>query len=443
MDIDPTKLGNKSFSRSDLAIEGWPELRYDEISCECAEIAEHAHHVLFALLYGYDIPRWGLYQEEVVDPVKGRIFNHKSAEMAVITLSYAEYYGGLERIALILFRQFESYGQSFWEVVALRPKFYIMLAAKIQNSELYSESLRHLITQNRPQERRIMHYTPAHERTRVNDIDRRSAPEVLGMTPHEYSKRFQSRLDELDSTLRLLELQLLQLQLHTHDYWYDRFRKHASTILDLLSANERHFPHRTVDQKTGERYFFLARSLWGQWLVQQLAGQKVYSTGRGQDRAEPAGPFNTTCRKIVEAAASEDPSSVIGYKCASRLSSLFRLGSEHQPERRVKKILDEVVREAARRIEHAFFPNRIRIETGPEGQKTEDFVTWRQCRYAEVGKNFTYLAVNDSDLPWEREWDGPSALPEVDRAEASEEWLEAVGLVDDVLPTMWQELLAG
>ncbi|KAI6817896.1 hypothetical protein KC340_g17532 [Hortaea werneckii] len=396
-------------------------------------------------------------KEEVVDPAKGRVFNHEIAEMAVITLSYAKYYGGLERIAPILFRQFESYGQSFWEDVALRPKFYIMLATKTQNSELYSESLRHLITQKRPQERRVMHYTPAHERTRVNDIDRRSAPEVLGMTPDEYSKRFQPRLDELDPTLRLLEIQLLQLQLHTYEYWYDRFRKRASTsLLDLLSANERTFPHHTADLKAAERYDFLARSLWGQWLVQQLAGQKVYATGMGNGRAEPGGPFNTTCRKIVEAAASEDPSSIIGYKCASRLSSLFRLGSEYQPERRVqfrlgseyqpeqrvKKILDEVVREAASRIEYAFFPSRNRIETGPEGQKTEDFVTWRQCRYAEVGKNFTYLAVRDSDLPWEWEWDEPSALPEVDRAEASEKWLEAVGLVDDVLPMSWQELFA-
>ncbi|KAI7457902.1 hypothetical protein KC351_g18441, partial [Hortaea werneckii] len=296
----------------------------------------------------------------------------------------------------------------------LRPKFYIMLAAKIQNPELYSEALRHLVTQNRPQgwNRRIKHHTPSHERTR--DLDRRSAPEVLGMTADEYAERFQSRLDELDLLLHKLEYSLLSLQLHTYQYPYDRFIHRAgTTFLNLLSVKARAFPRRPVDDKATE------------------------------SRAEPAGPFNATCRKIVEAAASDDPSRVIGYKCTSRLSSIFRLGFQYQAKRQVKEILDELVREAARKIEYAFFPNVTRIERGPEGQKTEDFIRWRQCRYAEVGKNFTYLAVNDSDFPWETEWDAPPTLPEVDRSKASEEWLEAVGLVDDVLPTVWQELLAG
>ncbi|KAI7264320.1 hypothetical protein KC345_g8851 [Hortaea werneckii] len=444
LDIHPTRFGDKSFPRSDLAMEGWPEIYYDEVLSKGAGIEEHAHHALFALLYGYDIPRWSLRQEEVVDPANDSVFNHASAAMAVIILSYAEYYGGSERVAPLLLRQFESYGQSFWEDVALRPKFYIMFAAKIQNSELYSEALRQLVTQNRPQgwNPRIKHHTPSRERTR--DLDPRPAPEVLGMTADEYADRFQSRLGELDLLLHELEYNLLSLQLHTYQYPYDRFLHRAGTsFLNLLSVKGRAFPKRPADVKAAERYDFLARSLWGQWLVQQLAGQVVYCTARGDGRAEPAGPFNTTCRRNVEAAASDDPSRVIGYKCASRLSSIFRLGFQYQAERQVKNILDEVVREASRKIEYAFFPNVTRIERDPEGQKTEDFIRWRQYRYAEVGKNFTYLAVNDSDFPWGTEWDAPPTLLEVDRSKASEEWLEAVGLVDDVLPTMWQELLAG
>ncbi|KAI7028419.1 hypothetical protein KC355_g29 [Hortaea werneckii] len=201
---------------------------------------------------------------------------------------------------------------------------------------------------------------------------------------------------------RRLEHHLLQLQLHTYEYWYDHFRKRASTsLLNLVSVKGRTHPKRSANAKAWERYDFLARSLWSQWLVQQLAA---------------CGPFQHHL--------SEDRRSgcVRGSEC----------GDRYQAERRVKKILDEVVREAARRIEYTFFPYTNRIETGPEGQKTEDFVTWRQCRYAEMGKNFTYLAVNESDLPWETEWNEPTALPEVDRSETSVEWLEAVGLVEDV-----------
>ncbi|KAI7498574.1 hypothetical protein KC367_g4991 [Hortaea werneckii] len=63
-------------------------------------------------------------------------------------------------------------------------------------------------------------------------------------------------------------------------------------------------------------------------------------------------------------------------------------------------------------------------------RKVIDWVVYRRGRYDEVGKNFSYLGVRNTELPWKREWDEPVTMPEVDRTEASEEWLEAVGLLD-------------
>ncbi|KAI7344996.1 hypothetical protein KC320_g8558 [Hortaea werneckii] len=443
--IDMNALQSKIFPRSDLALDGWPETSYGNIVHNNARIAEHAHHALVALLYGYDIPRWSLYADGLVDEDGEKVFNDETADMAAIILSYAEYYGGLERIAPLLFPQLERFGQSFWRDVALRPKFYIMLATKMQNVDLYSDALRHLVAQNRPKSTEsIMHCTPGHHWSQ--DLDRRTAPKVFGMTSAQYAERFQPDLDALDFKLHQLEHGLLGLQLHEFTYIYARRRYSARThFLNFIRVKGSMRPDRSASAKAWERYEFLARSLWGQWITQQLAGEKVYLNATGKVRADPTGYFNITCRKIVEAAASENPSDLLGYKCASRLSSIFSPGFQFQAERRVKRILDELVREAARTIEAAFFERESNSETMEEGEmkwggetaeeeeptdldRRAEWVVYRRGRYDEVGKNFSYLGVRNTDLPWKREWDEPVTMPEVDRTEASEEWLEAVGL---------------
>lgn len=436
------------FPRSDLALEGWPETNsYGNMVHGNARVAEHAHHALIALLYGYDTPRWSTYANWIVDENGEGVFNHQTADMAAIILSYAEYYGGLERIAPLLFQQLERWGQSFWRDVALRPKFYIMLATKMQNVDLYSDALRHLVAQNRPKPTEsIMHCTPGYYWSQ--DLDTRTAPEVLGMTPAEYAERFQPDLDALDFKLHKLEHDLLGLQLHELTYIYARRRYPARThFLNFIRVKSSMRPDRSANAKAWERYEFLARSLWGQWVTQQLAGEKVYLNARGKVRAHVTDPFNVTCRKILEAAASENPSELLGYKCASRLSSIFSLGFQFQAERRVKRILDDLVREAARTIEEAFFEPESNSETMEEGEmkwggetseegeptdldRMAEWVVYRRGRYDEVGKNFSYLGVKSTDLPWEGEWDEPVTMPEVDRTAASEEWLEAVGLLN-------------
>ncbi|KAI7157993.1 hypothetical protein KC349_g5154 [Hortaea werneckii] len=462
--IDLEERVSKIFPQSDLALEGWPVTNtYRYLVHKNAKVAEHAHHALFALLYGYNIPRWSLNADGLVDEDGKSVFNHETADMAAIILSYAEYYGGLERIAPLLFQHLERWAQYFWLDVALHPKFYIMLATKMQNVDLYSDALRHLVVQNRPKStKNTMQYTPK----TTQDCDKRPAPEVLGMTPAEYAERFQPDLDALDFKLHKLEHDLLGLQLHRFFYSYDRRKYVARThFLNFIRVKGSMRPNRSANAKAWERYEFLARSLWGQWVTQQLAGEQVYLNAMGKVRADPTGPLNVTCRKIVEAAASQDPSRLLGYKCASRLSSIFSLGFQFQTEKRVKRILDELVREAARTIERAFSERELsgvkgsetmgvgettgnwNEEAAGEGDPTGldrsiDWVGYRHGRHDEVGKNFSYLGVKNTDLPWEGMWDSPVTMLEVDRTEAYEKWLEPVGLLDQCVIVYVAELLA-
>ncbi|KAI6819596.1 hypothetical protein KC352_g4713 [Hortaea werneckii] len=305
------------FPQSQLALEGWPETKfYGNTVRNNAKIAEHAHHALVALLYGYDIPRWSIYAGSLVDEDGESVFNHDIAEMAAIILSYAEYYGGLQRIAPLLFQQLEQRGPLLRRSPQSRCP---------ESAEVHRE-----------------HYTPGDQTS--YDCDTRPAVEVLGMTPAEYAERFQTDLDALDYKLHKLEHDLLKLQLHIFYYTYDRQKYLARThFQNFIRVKSSIRPDHSASAKAWERYEFLACFGWGQW-VDPPNSSRVRRY-----------PFNVTCRKILEAAASENPSELLGYKCASRLSSIFSLGFQFQAEKRVKRVLDELVREAARTLGAAFF----------------------------------------------------------------------------------------
>ncbi|GAB1733594.1 hypothetical protein NU195Hw_g1519t1 [Hortaea werneckii] len=392
-------------------------------------MAEFAHRVIFALLYGYDIStealtaRWedpDEYNPRCVSPLR-------STGVIMQILSYAEYYGCFDRI-LPLFRDIVlKEGESLWIDVAERPHFWVQFAMKLQSSKLYCDALRHLVVQNR-QDERTPDWATCNYKQWSFKPDR--APWIiLNMTQEEYTSKFQSALNKLDAVIGRLERKLHQLQLQPYHYRFSCERATArTTSLNFLTRQAKRHPHRSDNAHLWERSEFLARSLWGQWLVQQLHGEYVYTGGgSGKDRSKRAGPFNVICRKIVEASNSEDPSRLVGYKPAERISSIFQLGrgwQKREAERRVKLILDDIVQQAARIVEKAF---EVKERISWDGRMEHRWTT-RRCEYDERDGYITYLQLDEADVPWKGKGSGVQRLPEVDMAEASDEWLEAVGI---------------
>ncbi|KAI6789187.1 hypothetical protein KC361_g8645 [Hortaea werneckii] len=249
------------------------------------------------------------------------------------------------------------------------------------------------------------------------------------MSQEEYTAKFQPALNKLDAILGGLEWDLHKLQLQPYHYRFSCEGATAqTTFLNLLTRQAMRHPHRTENAHIWERSEFLARSLCGQWIVQQLHGSYIYTGGgSGRDRSKGAGPFNVICRKIVEASESKDPSRLVGYKPAERISSIFQLGrgwQKHEAERRVKLILEEIVHQAARLVEEAFEVKEWSVWDGGVEQR---YATHR-CEYDEHDGYSTYLTLDETDVPWKGQKGEVQCLPEVDMAEASDEWLEAVGL---------------
>ncbi|KAI7264317.1 hypothetical protein KC345_g8852 [Hortaea werneckii] len=432
-DVDLLEECSVLFNRSELAPDGWPVLRdsqYSEVSLELhAEMAEFAHRVILAMLYGYDVQAEALtarledpdgFGPQCMSPLR-------SMEVIMHILSYAEYYCCFARIVPLFREILLGKGESLWIDVAERPHFWVQFPMKLQSTKLNCDALRHLIVQNRSDER-TPEWATCNYKERPFNTDR--VPwTILNMSQEEYTARYQPSLNKLDAVIGRLERDLHQLQLQPYHYRFSCERAIArTTFLNFLTRQAKRHPHRSDNAHVWERSEFLARSLWGQWLVQQLHGEYVYTGGgSGRDRSKQAGPFNVICRKIVEASESKDPGQLIGYKPAERISSIFQLGKgwqKREAERRVKLILDEIVQQAAGIVEKAF---EVEEWSFWDGGVEHRFVT-RRCVYDEHDGYFTYLQLGETDVPWKGKEGVVQSLPEVDMAKACDEWLEAVGI---------------
>lgn len=398
-------------------------------------MADFAHRVIFALLYGYEVQAEALTLDQEVflrredfdGFLPGCTSPLRRTETGMQILSYAEYYGCFDRILPVFREHVLEEGEALWEGVAGSPHFFVQFAMKLQDTKLYCDALRHLIVQNRTDER-TLEWATCNYRERPFNPDR--APwTILNLTQEVYTAKFQPAINKLDAFLGGLERNLHRLQLQPYHYRFSCERATAhTTFLNFLSRQGKRHPQRTNNAHLWERSEFLARSLWGQWLVQQLHGEYVYTRApSGRDRSKQAGPFNVICRKIVEASGSQNPSQLVGYKPVERISSIFQLGrggQKQEAERRVKKILDEIVVEAARIVEKAF---EVKEWSVRDGGIEHRYVT-RRCEYDEHEGFFTYLPLDEMDVPWQGKKGAVQSLPEVGMAKARDEWLQAMGI---------------
>ena len=105
---------------------------------------------------------------------------------------------------------------------------------------------------------------------------------AFDISVEEAEATYQPRLEQLQVAVKVLEGKLLRLQLsNTWAEWEgDRYQV-WTTFLNALSFKK---PTRSEGEKTNERSELLARSIYGQWLVQALHGMRVYTNSRGKRR---------------------------------------------------------------------------------------------------------------------------------------------------------------
>ncbi|KAF2764575.1 hypothetical protein EJ03DRAFT_357989 [Teratosphaeria nubilosa] len=266
-------------------------------------------------------------------------------------------------------------------------KWHLHLAIKLRHEKLYFDALRHIITSYKPGDG--------------------IAPHLLGLTEDEFEVGYGQDIKYIqDNIISKLERDLQKLALRKADIDLPVYTHTiCTTFLNMLSFKRKDRPGTA---KALERYDYIARTTYGQYITQHLFGQ------------------------LEAAANSDEPSKIFGAKAVCRISSIFRLGRDGEGEKQVQRILDDLVREAVGHIKEAFDENR--------GHGWGELGKWfRRCEYEKVKERFTYLPLDEGDVPWKGEGEWVAREP-VGRC--GEMWGD-VGRCGEEVGREWLRLLLG
>lgn len=248
------------FQDSSYAQDGWPSQRPAE---NPLDITKKALRVLFSLLHGAQLD---------FDQLIGRATSHKVITpeeytmglcVAVCACAYAEFGDCFDMIRSGAARAIKS-TPNFWTYIYESPGYYMALACKLQDRELYYDALRHRAAQ--------AHELKDWEAFAIDaGIPAEELQEYYGRG-HECMKE---RVEQMKHDIHALQLNTTGVKCHG---WSSGF----TTFLNALQFKD---PDRSDNTKANERFGFLARAIFGQWYTQQLYGVYVYEDVRGNPRA--------------------------------------------------------------------------------------------------------------------------------------------------------------
>lgn len=256
-----------SFPESSLALPGWPKVwpKYHCSTDTNEDESKRAMHVLFALLYGAKLDYeqiCGCYYRSNQDVAR------EILSKVVITCAYAEYWGCLDLIGprLLTVLQSDPY---LWNKVTRLPEIYLALAVKLEDATLYFGALRHSIL------------------SADKSGDWKSLAKISGLDiadlrafyePHlaAQHKEVEPKIETIVENLRTLQLQSMRAK----DYgggWHDA----KTRFLDALPFKPE---DRSEDTKAFESVDYLARAIYGEYLVYKLDGEAVVDSPMGGPR---------------------------------------------------------------------------------------------------------------------------------------------------------------
>ena len=339
-------------------------------------------------------------------------FEHKTiseldqqTNMLVMICAYADYYGCLSYILPIIIDILLDTKHG-WTIVSYHPLRFVALGKKLRSPVLYFESLRFLISQCKKEK----------------DWD--EIGDVLGVTNEEAQSRFKQYVQEQHATMAKVQDDLVRLQLTDCFIVRDRERKDiATTFWNSLIVKKK---NRSDYAKARERYNFIARSSYGQWLTQQLIGEEACLSTRRAQWATSLGGLECVLRNLSAAALWKSPAKIFGHRVVPKMSSMFKLGKKYDSEKYVRQYHEAIIKEAADIIDDAFKHREVELADGT-------VVVKKRCEYDNHADHFAYLPLDESHIPWEDEidWLEVGELPAVSMKKASEDTLNMMGLISE------------
>ena len=294
---------------------------------------------------------------------------------------------------------------TIWQSIAENPDSYAKLAAKLHDRKMCFDALRHLLASG-------------------HNFNLEVAAELLNMTLENLKAHFDPILAKQRDVINKLRDDLHRLQLNTYGIRVDG--EPHTVFTTFLNAIQFKLKDRSDYAKARERSSFIACSIYGRWFAQQLVGARVYESWN-KEKHGATGLFNIACIKLLDAAGSDAPSKLFGYKAPERFGSIFKLGRGYNSDKYIQQELDKLVKQAAGIIEKTF-----EIRTEVEEVRSADKVTTYRCSEynAQGTRGFTYLPLDEEDVPWNREhaWDAVPERQVVNVIKISEQWLDTLGM---------------
>ena len=379
---------------------GFPSRTY---ASNILSYAQDLYRIMFAMLYDILVPASALllghqspYEREDQFPLKSL---NGSISYISSLLCLAKSYGALPYITEA-FRKMLLARREFWKEVGEWPEAWHAFAIQLQWRKLYFDTKRHILA------------------GRWRDLT--EACQILGMTREELKDTAEACAVSLAPKVNKLERDLLRLQLTTQVWHCNRVDEVASTSFFQM------LKHRASDRsdhaKLNERADFIAQAIFGEWLIKHIsAGEDLFTNCSYALRASISNGLNQACADLAEARTAKDATKIFGYKVTTRLSSMFKLNGR-AGEARVRRILEELVGKASRIIEEAF-------EVRDEEQADHTVLTYRRARWEGGRGNFTYMALDESDVPWQV-WDVvASEVLQPDTTKASKAFLKVLEML--------------
>lgn len=385
-----------SFPESSLALPGWPKVwpKHHRSTDANEDESKRAMHILFALLYGAKLDCeqiCGCYYKPSEDIAR------EILSKAVITCAYAEYWGCLDLIGPRLLTVLHS-DPDFWKKVSDFPEIYLALAVKLEDAKFYFCALRHGILS-------ACESGEWESLAEVSDLDITDLRAFYEPHLAAQHKEVEPKFETIVGNLRKLQLQSMRAK-HYGGGWHDAKTRSLDTLPFIPED-------RSEDTKAFESVDYLARAIYGEYLVYKLDGEAVVDSPMGGPRVYikryvPTIPHNirisintdidyrdpsaSLVQDIVEAAEQQDPSHLFDAAAGVRFASMYNFTAQQRHQLHLR--LRFLVREANDFIKAAF---PIKTLQGMFGGKLTKCVLTR----AYLGDCYTYMAVPDH-VPWEQ-----------------------------------------
>lgn len=212
--------------------------------------------------------------------------------------------------------------------------------------------------------------------------------EALEIEEADARARLRPDLDALKVKAHALEGQLLKLMLSNSSATWNGHRYTVfTTFLNMLSFK---WPGRNESAKTNERAELLARTIFGQWLLQQLYGARVYRDGSNKQRSALVGSLASAVQKLEQAFSSGDPSALFGFRAASRYASIFKLPWHFHSTKLIEQELNDLIDEAVAEIHEALQIREVVQVNGTYPKRARSLsVYWWCCLHEAQTTNIT------------------------------------------------------